>query len=160
MKKILLLFVAAFMLQACSSSEPVPRALSPSDVEAIKALHQTYVDAWLQDDTSRVLQTLAPEAVLMPANIGPITGMAAIKNFWYPNDSSRTKITEFVAHLDEINGNGDLAYLRGTSRLAFTYEKDGNKSDLTNNGMFLTLAQRQQDGAWRITHQMWGPVKK
>lgn len=148
------------MLHACSSPEQAHTTLASRDLEEIKALHQTYVNAWLQDDTSRVLQTLAPEAVLMSSNIGPIAGMTAIKNFWYPNDGSRTKITEFVAHLGEINGNGNLAYLRGTSQLAFTYEKDGNKSDLTNNGMFLTIVQRQPDGAWRITHQMWGPIKK
>jgi len=38
--------------------------------------------------------------------------------------------------------------------------KDGNKSELTNEGMFLAVVRRHVDGAWRITHQMWGAVEK
>ena len=160
MKNFLFLGTTIFILAACNSSEQAGYGLSAKDVAALKALHQNYVTAWLQDDTTGVLQTLASEAVLMPSNVGPVKGMAEIKNFWYPNGGSRTKITAFDANLEEVHGSGDMACLRGTSRIAFTYEKDGNKSELTNNGMFLTIAQRQSSGAWRITHQMWGPVKK
>lgn len=160
MKNFIFLGTAFFILAACNSPEQSGNELSAKELEALKALQQNYVTAWLQDDTTGVLQTLASDAVLMPSNVGPIKGMTEIKNFWYPNDGSRTKITAFTANLEEVHGSGDLAYLRGTSRIAFTYEKDGNKSELTNHGMFLTIAQRQNAGAWRITHQMWGPVKK
>lgn len=160
MKNFIFLSTAFFILAACNSPEQAGNVLSAEDVAALEALHQSYVTAWLRDDTTGVLQTFAPEAVLMPSNVGPIKGMSEIKKFWYPNDGSRTKITAFTAQLEEVQGSGDLAYLRGTSQIAFTYEKDGNKSELTNHGMFLTIAQRQSAGVWRITHQMWGPVKK
>ncbi len=153
------LCAAVLLLTACVQQQP-RTVLAPSDLEDIKALHQAYVTAWLKDDTSGVLHTLTPEAVLLPSGIGPIKGMSEIKNFWFPNDGSRTKITDFATSIEELSGSGDLAFVRGQSRLAFTYEKDGSKSELKNEGMFLAIVQRQSDHTWRITHQMWGPLKK
>ncbi|MEK7726755.1 MAG: hypothetical protein AAB354_00005, partial [candidate division KSB1 bacterium] len=84
MKAFFFLSTMLLVLVACARQEQAPASLSAKELEDIKALHQSYVAAWLNDDTTGVLRTLAPEAVLMPSNIGPVQGMAAIKNFWYP----------------------------------------------------------------------------
>lgn len=154
------LICAATLLVACSNSKPNDDSLAATDLQAINALHQAYVEAWLSNDTSGVLNTLTNDAVLMPSGMRPIAGRAEIKSFWFPNDGSRTTITDFTTTLDEMNGSGDFAYIRGRSRLAFTYEKEGSKSALTNEGMFLTIVQRQADRTWRISRQMWGPLKQ
>ena len=159
-KSALVLMCAATLFVACSNSKPNDHSLAATDLQAINALHQAYVTAWLRNDTSGVLNTLARDAVLMPSGMRPIAGMAEIKNFWFPNDGSRTAITDFTTKIDEMNGSGDLAYIRGRSHLAFTYEKEGSKSALTNEGMFLTIVQRQADRTWRILQQMWGPLKQ
>ncbi len=157
--KILSLITALFCA-ACSTPQQHNAVLSEKAQAEIQTLHRAYVAAWLRNDTLGVLHTLSREAVLMPSGIRPIAGMTEIKNFWFPNDGSRTVIKDFTATLDELNGNDDLAYLRGRSHLAFTYEKDGSKSALTSEGMFLTIVRRQADRAWRISHQMWGPLKQ
>jgi uncharacterized protein (TIGR02246 family) len=140
-------------LLACGSSA----GLSMADRAAIRGLDSAYVDAWLRDDTAAVLATLASDAVLMPAGQLPLTD-SAIRNFWWPRDGSRTRVTAYTTTIDDIAGAGDLAYVRGTGVLAFTYEKDGVRSEITSRNMTLTIATRGSDGRWRIARRMWGPL--
>jgi len=154
--RIRIAVAAASMLTllACGSSA----GLSTADRAAIRGLDSAYVDAWLRDDTAAVLATLAPEAVLMPAGQLPLTDPAAIRDFWWPRDGSRTRVTSYTTTIDEIAGAGDLAYVRGTGVLAFTYEKGGVRSEITSRNMTLTIVTRGSDGRWRIARRMWGPL--
>ena len=132
--------------------------LSTADRAAIRGLDSAYVDAWLRDDTAGVLATLASDAVLMPAGQRPLTDRAAIRDFWWPRDGSRTRITAYTTTIDEITGAGDLAYVRGTGELAFIYEKAGVRSEITSRNMTLTIVKRGPEGRWRIARRMWGPL--
>ena len=136
---------------ACTS---VP-SLSDADRQAIEALDTAYVNAWLQDDTAGVLATLAPDAVLMPGGVRPITGDAAIRQFWWPTDGSSTRVTAYTTTIDEIEGTASIAYVRGTGAITFTYAKDTVVTELTSNNMTLTVLTKQSDGRWLISRRMW-----
>jgi ketosteroid isomerase-like protein len=136
-----------------------PSTLSPGDRAALHLLDSAYVKAWLQDDTAAVLATLAPDAVLMPAGVGPLQGDSAIRSFWWPRDGSRTRITAYQSTVDEIDGTPTLAYMRGTGTMSFRYEKDTVRMQQTSRNMTLTVAARQPDGSWRIRRRMWGTVR-
>lgn len=132
--------------------------LSDAERAEIRELDAAYVDAWLRDDTVAVLATLAADAVLMPAGQRPLTDLDAIRDFWWPRDGSRTVITAYTTTIDEIGGGPEVAYVRGTGQLAFTYEKDGVSNQITSRNMTLTIVRRGVDGRWRILRRMWGPV--
>jgi uncharacterized protein (TIGR02246 family) len=117
-----------------------------------------YVEAWLADDTAAVLATLTPDAVLMPAGVRPLATQEAIREFWWPHDGSRTRVTQYTTTIDEIGGTQELAYMRGTGRLSFVYEKDTLRFEQTNQNMTLTVLARAADGRWRIRRRMWGPM--
>lgn len=133
------------------------RQLTEADRTAIRALDSLYVNAWLRDDTTAVLATLAPDAVLMPAGQRPLGGLDAIRNFWWPTDGSSTRVTAYTTTIDEIGGTRDLAYVRGTGQISFTYTKDTVSSDITSRSMTLTVVEPGPDGRWRIVQRMWGP---
>jgi uncharacterized protein (TIGR02246 family) len=134
--------------------------LSDADRAAIHRLDSTYVSAWLRDDTTAVLATLAPDAVLMPSGQRPLTDLEAIRGFWWPVDGSRTRITAYTTTIDELGGGPDLAYARGTGQLAFSYEKDTMRTALTSSSMTLTILRRGSNGRWRIARRMWGPLAR
>ncbi len=160
MSKIICSFLGALVLVAFTSSANVQtRAgkLSADDVAKIKAVNEAYVAAWLKNDSTAVMKTLAPNAVLIPQGSRAIEGMKAIKQFWWPS-GGKTTVTGFTITMDEIGGEGELAYVRGTFRLSFTYEDGSNKLERTNNGNYLMIMKRQTDGAWRISHRMWGDL--
>ncbi len=132
--------------------------LTEADRAAIRALDSLYVDAWLRDDTTAVLATLAPDAVLMPAGQRPLSGLDAIRNLWWPTDGSSTRVTAYTTTLDEIDGTRDLAYVRGTGQISFTYTKDTVSTDITSRSMTLTIVEPGPDGRWRISRRMWGTL--
>ena len=149
---------AAFTLAGCMPASPSPQ-LTADDERAIRAIDRAYVAAWLRDDTTGVMNTLTPDAVLMPAGQHILSSPNAIRAFWWPSDSSHTRILTFERTIDEVGGDANVAWMRGTDSLTFTYAKGGTTSQLTSRSMSLAVLRRQTDGSWRISRMMWGTRK-
>ncbi|MDQ6871859.1 MAG: hypothetical protein M3037_07565, partial [Gemmatimonadota bacterium] len=95
---VLLALIAACAAPAADSVRSTLR-LTAADERAIRAVDSAYVTAWLGDDTTAVLATLAPDAILMPAGQHPLAGTDAIRGFWWPVDGSHTRILTFTRQL-------------------------------------------------------------
>jgi len=145
-------------LVSCRDSASAVRPLSDDDRRAIRANDSTYVSAWMRDDTSGVLSTLTADAVLVPGGMQPVRGLAGARAFWFPQDGSHTKLSTFNRSIDEIDGTGDVAYIRGSDSLRFTYSKDGATQDQSLRSITLAIVRRQRDGSWRISRMMWATV--
>lgn len=152
-------FVAAtvMILAACA---PEDAGFTARDETAVHALEEAYRTGWLTNDSAAVMATLAPGAVIMPAGVRPLVGDSAIRTYWWPNDSSQTTIESYEITVDEVEGSGDLAYLRGRASLKFTYrDAAGQISRLTSKAVHLSLARRGEDGKWRIARRVWSAIR-
>ena len=149
--------LVCLLLVACGEQVNRPRTLTARDSTAIEALQAAYVRAWLDDDTTGVLATLDPEAVLLPPGRLPVEGHRAIRDYWWPTDGSHTTIRKFTWELAELAGTPELAYGRGISTVGWRYQKDSTSSEQTSRNLSLTVFARGPDGQWRILRQMWGP---
>jgi uncharacterized protein (TIGR02246 family) len=145
------------LLASCRPSQSGLAGISSHDSTAIRGVQDAYVKAWLADDTAGVLATLTPQAVLLPPRTLPVTGHAAIRSFWWPQDGSRTRITSFDWDIQELGGHQSLAFTRGISAVAWTYDKDTLHQISSSRSVNLSVLTRQPDGRWLISHQMWGP---
>ncbi len=135
-------------------------ALTAADRAAVRALEESYRTAWLANDSAAVMATLVSDAVLMPAGVEPLVGDSAIRAYWWPDDGSRTTITRYDIDLDEVDGSGDLAYVRGRGLLEFTYVGPGGEaSDLASEAAHLSIARRGEDGRWRIIRRAWSRLR-
>lgn len=132
--------------------------LTDTDRAAIRSIDSSFVAAWLRDDTTSVLDVFAPDAVLLPPGSAPISGRDAIRGYWWPADGSHTKITAFDRRIDEIAGNRGLAFLRGTARLAWVYEKDGKRSSQGSHSQDFLVFAPDSAGHWRVIRQMWSTL--
>lgn len=135
---------------------PNPGGTYRRALAAVKAAYEAYHAAWLNNDSTALLNQMTPDGVLMPPGMPPVVGREAIRNHWFPQDGSTTTIQRFDYTLDELKLDANVAYLRGTSTLSFTWEKDGQqvvKTDIHNNR--LLVFERQEDGQWLITCNMW-----
>lgn len=150
--------VCAVGLTGCASREPARVGLSAHDRAAIRTNDSLYVDAWLRDDTTAVLSTLTADPVLVPGGREPLHGREAARTFWWPTDGSHTKVTAFDRTIDEVDGDGDIAFVRGADSLRFTYEKDGKAQTSGMRSVTLAVVRRQPDGAWKIARMMWAAV--
>ena len=145
-----------FVAIGCSRTQTGQATLPAEDNRAIRALDSAYVAAWLRDDTAGVLNTLAPDAVLLAAGQFPLTTPAEIKAFWWPGDSSRTRILTFDRVVDELRGAGDIAYMRGRDSLTYTYDKGSTHTRQSSRSMTLGVLRKSPDGGWKISRMMWG----
>lgn len=146
-----------FLSIACMSPSTASTDLTRADSAAIREVEAAYVEAWLADDTLGVLATLSPDAVLLPPRGLPVAGHATIREYWWPEDGSHTTITGFEWTVEQVGGQSGMAYTRGASTVSWVYVKDTLRQATTARSVNLTLLEQQEDGAWKITHQMWGP---
>jgi uncharacterized protein (TIGR02246 family) len=147
--------ILALVPNPCARTDP--RApLSASDVAAIRAVLERYRVGWLAGNPDTVRSCFAQDAVLLPHHgVLPVVGMAAINEFWFPASSAKTTITKFVQTLDEVGGEGTLAYVRGRSEVAWRAEDGAHSQNWRNGGNFLAVLKKQADGKWLMSHLIW-----
>jgi ketosteroid isomerase-like protein len=126
----------------------VETELSDEDVATIRAAMDTYVQHALAGDWDAWGTILAPDIVYMPPNQAPVLGREAAVAF----GKAFPKITSLTSTPEEIEGRGDLAYVRGKYSFSATLP-DGQS--LSENGSYLEIHRRQPDGAWPFTHLIW-----
>ena len=140
--------LAVSLLAACSQPPAGPsftledRAAIEATTEAALAIVNSSQD-W--DAYAEVYY--AADAVFLPPNEGALHGREAIAEFL------GTFPTITAASFDPVTmeGDGDLAYVHGTYHLEMT-TPDGPAVD---DGSYLEIWQRQTDGSWRITHDIF-----
>jgi uncharacterized protein (TIGR02246 family) len=158
----LLIFVFVATPKAVSSSKRQSSELTPDQEQAIRATIETYRTAWLANDAKSVLKTFTDDAVLLPAHGTPaVSGIAAIEKFWFASGGPATTVTGLNITVDQISGNGALAFARGLDEVAWTVTQDGTTHHHSHPGTYLNVMKKLPDGTWRIQVHMWddGPER-
>jgi len=142
--------VVVLVALACGASGG-GQALLDTDKTSMRAAVDTFTAYVVTHRDSMTAAMFTENATLMPPNRGMVQGRAAIRAYIkaYP------PMSHFTASAIEINGRGDLAYVRGTYQLSFV-------SGATDNGKFLEILRKQDDGRWLITADIFNsdlPVK-
>lgn len=129
------------------------------DENAIRQINEKYVNAWLQNDQAGVLDLFEDNATLAPSGLNSVKGKAAITNFWFPNDSSITTIHQFTNDVQFISIEKDIGYSAQKTFLSWSYLKGDYKLARDQKGLAMTIYRKQDDGHWKIIHQMWKDVE-
>jgi uncharacterized protein (TIGR02246 family) len=152
MKKFLTIIPLVILLCftfGCQQGEEVAeevgvKALSDEDVAAIKASTKAFMQAVRSEDSAAGAALYTEDAVLMPPNQPMVQGRAAIQTW---KEASPT-YTEFNLTVEEIDGRGDLAFVRGTYSLAVVPE--GAPEPIQDTGKYVEIRRKQPDGSWLI----------
>lgn len=121
-----------------------PPALTDGDKAAIRAASDSFVaNARARRDSANA-QLYAETASLMPPNSGIVEGRAAIRA-WF---SEFPPMTDFTLTPIEIDGRGDLAYVRGTYSFKLV-GADGRQVG-EDRGKYVEVRRKQRDGAWLL----------
>ena len=139
-------------VSSTSCNEPV----SSADKESLRKVNQRYVAEWLAGRPDGVMSVFEQDAVIMPHHGGaPREGEQAIRRFWWPPDSPPFRLNVFTMTPDEINGTANLAFIRGKSSLAYSFENNGAWQDFSNQGTYLMILRKNHRGEWHIARFMW-----
>ena len=123
--------------------------LLEEDIAAIRANVDTYVERTLAGDFASVAALFTENAVMLPPNELMVQGRPAILAYLeaYPT------ITAFQSTVEELGGQGSMGFSRGTYSLTATV--DGIPDPIQDTGKWLWIAEKQPDGSWLATIQIW-----
>jgi ketosteroid isomerase-like protein len=151
-----LVAMSAFAL--LSSLTPV---LAADDMDAAAKALAKLDDAWSaaagQRDIEKVASFYAENTVAYPPNEPVCLGREAAKKVWaayFADDSF--KISWKSTHA-EVASSGDMGFTSGPYEASYTGE--GGKT-VHEKGKFLCVWQKQADGTWKATHDMWNADAK
>lgn len=153
---ILIIIILLFKLLSCSPqvNEQDNMKASP-DESSIRKVHEDYVQGWRSMDEKKVMSLLVEEAMIQPNKMNPIVGKEKIREFWFPNDGSKTIINDFQTEIISINVFDTIAITTHKSHLDWTYEKDTVRFGAVQKGINTTIYKKQENDAWKIWRSMW-----
>lgn len=141
MRLTLGLLVGVAWAAACT---PAPKGLTDEEKAAIRAVTDSFLVYARARRDSATASLYTENATLMPPHQGVVEGRAAIRAFF----EGFPPMAEFTATAVEIDGRGDLAYVRGT--YALTIAAASGKPATPDHGKYLEIRRRQADGKWLI----------
>ena len=137
----LILLLGIFAFTACQLTEPA--ALSEADRAAIEATSKAFVEGVNAKDWAAVAATYTEDAALMPPNGPSVEGRADIQAFV----EAFPPISDFNFEIIEVEGQGDMAYVRGTYTMTITPE---GGDPITDTGKYIEIRKKQADGSWLL----------
>lgn len=123
-----------------------PRPLSDQDRAANQVLTDAFAKHLLAKEFDSVAALYSEDARILPPNRPEVRGRDGVRQF----AASYPPVREFRAMNEEIEGSGDVAYVRG--RYTAYFLLPGNPVD---SGKYLEIRHRQPDGSWKITIDMF-----
>ena len=138
--------LAVLLGAAAAHAQPAGR-LPPKDVEAIRSASLASAEAAMRKDFAGWFAIIADDIVLMPANAPAIVGRAAME----AHLRGFPPFKELRVEPIEIDGVGDLAYVRGRYSVAVTMPGGGEHREV---GKYIEIWRRQADGAWKMTRDI------
>lgn len=139
----------ALFITACQVPPPEPAALSEQDITAIEESTDAFAQASLEKNWNAVAQLYTEDAMFMPPNRAAVEGRTAIEE-WLEDSPP---MTDFKLNTEEIDGRGDLAFVRGTYSMAFVPE--GASEPVQDNGKYIEIRRKQPDGSWLIARDIF-----
>jgi ketosteroid isomerase-like protein len=134
------------------AGQDTPAALTESDLAGIRAADSAFAASANAGNVDGVVAVYATSAALLPPNLPPQKGRAAIRSFWAGFLDAYT--VQFELGTDTIEGRGDLAYNQGHYRFTAVPKAKANPG-IADEGKFLEILKRQSDGTWKYVVDMY-----
>jgi uncharacterized protein (TIGR02246 family) len=133
------------LLAGCQQTGP----LSDADKQGLR----NDMSQWVKDanagDWAKVASLYASDAVFMPPNEAAVNGRDKIQAWM----TAFPKLQKIELSVQQIEGHGDLAYIRGTYDL--TLAPQGTTPAISDKGKFLEVHKKQPDGKWATVSDMF-----
>lgn len=141
--------LTSITLFACKPKPESSTRLTDSERNGMRVVVANFDKAVLAADWPTVVSFYTEDGVLLPPNGPAVKGRPAMKKFF----EGFPKITEFRESVAEIEGEGHLAYGRGTYEM--TMILPGAKAPFKDVGKTLAIWRKQPDGSWQVSSVSW-----
>jgi uncharacterized protein (TIGR02246 family) len=139
---------------AGGGSDAPTASLSDEDKAGVRAIDAKWARAAKAGDGEAIAALYAPDAILLPPGEPMVKGDAA-KKYWVDFTTGFSGPIELNTMV--VEGGGDVASAVGTYRMTLTPRKTGAKPLPTEEGKYIEVLKRQDDGSWKIVYDIWNP---
>jgi len=146
-KRIVLMMAIMVCLEFSVGCQRQTR-LSKADRTAIHRAQENDVKLTNAQDWKGDLSLYAEDAILMPPNEAAVQGKTHIQDWM----QAFPPISNFQEQSLEIEGQGNLAYDRGTYSMTVAHVEAASTDD---RGKYLTIWRKQGDGSWKISRAIF-----
>ena len=134
---------------ACCDKAGVPD--EASDISEIKALSATRAKAFNEGNADVIAAAFAESGILMAPDMTSMTGREAVRGY-YQRIFDQYK-TFLESGYEEVRVSGNLAYGVGYAKVKLVPHNGGDT--LVSTAKYINILQRQDDGSWLTTHDIW-----
>ncbi len=136
---------------ACNAERPSSSVSIEEDQQAITAMSAARAEAFNQGDAEEIARHFTENAILMAPGKPALIGRDSVRSYYQAIfDEFETKLD---SHYEEVAVDGNLAYGRGEATVTLLPKTGGLPS--TSTSKYLNILQRQPDGSWKTTHDIW-----
>ena len=157
-RHLTLILVALGMLAVTFPRLPALASDMDAAAKALVKLDDDWSAAAATKDADRVASYYAENGIAYPPNAPAAVGRDAAKKVWatYFADPGFISISWKALHA-EVSQSGDVGFTSGTYE--FSYKGPDGKPRM-EKGKYLCVWQKQPDGTWKATHDMWNADAK
>ncbi len=149
--KTTLMFLFAFSVLTGCNRTPVIDIRT--ETETIRNIEDQWTAAIVAKDIDKIMGIFADEAVAMNPNTPACTGAQAIRESqesWFADTTSLHETFKSDIDTIEVSASGDLAYVRGNSRLSISTPK----GIVEETDKWVTIF-RKVNGEWKAIVDIW-----
>jgi len=121
--------------------------------EAIDKGNGQWIDAWDKADASLIAGLFAPDGIMLGRNGKLFKGPQQVLEHMKPVMESAGKGVKAVVTTVDLWLDGETAY--ETGKFSYTFQEKGKP--VTEDGRYVTIWKRQNDGSWKIIMDMGVP---
>ncbi len=122
-----------------------------SDISEIKALSATRAKAFNEGNANDIATAFTETGILMAPDMKSMSGREAVRGYYQGIfDQYRTFLE---SGYEEVKVSGNVAYGVGYAKVKLVPHNGGDT--LVSTAKYINILQRQDDGSWLTTHDIW-----
>lgn len=121
------------------------------DISKIKALSSARAKAFVDGNADVIASAFTENGLLMAPDMKAMTGRQAVREY-YQNIFDQYQ-TFLESGYEEVKVSGDVAYGVGFAKVKLIPRSSGDT--LSSTAKYINILQRQKDGSWLTTHDIW-----
>jgi uncharacterized protein (TIGR02246 family) len=122
-----------------------------SAIAAIKSMSAARAKAFNDGNAAEIASHFTEDGVLMAPGSAATFGRAAVEKYYSAIFDRYATVLE--SGYEEVKVSGDLAYGRGFAKVKLI--PHGGGDTLTSTAKYVNILQRQPNGSWLTTHDIW-----
>ena len=148
LKYLIIFIIGTFLIAGCSNENQINQ---PEDVQAIEEMSAARAIAFNEGNAAGIAIHFTKTGVLMAPGSSAQTGRSAVEEYYQSVfDEFETSLNSYY---EEVEVSGDLAFGRGIAEVELTPKSGGDT--IYSTSKYINILQRQPDGSWLTTHDIW-----